>query len=49
MLLSIETDDAGVTTLTVDGAAQEFAGEDGRVFAFLAAASALAEDAAEDA
>ena len=49
MHIEITTDAAGVTTLTVDGEAHEFAGEVGRVQAFHAAAHALADDDADDA
>lgn len=49
MHITIETDEAGATTLTVDGETHEFAGEVGRVQAFHAAAHALADDDADDA
>ena len=46
MRITIETDDAGVTTLTVDGEPHLFAHENaevGRCQAFIAAGHALAE------
>lgn len=52
MRITIETDDAGVTTLTVDGEQHSFTHVDtdvGRVQAFIAAAHVLADPDAPEA